>query len=162
MTPEVERAVGRALAEDRVKDLRKLIKPLHAADLADLLERQDRERRRQLAGLMSGDFAPEVLTYLDEAVREEVMEAIDDGDLATAIARLDSDDAVDLIGEMGAVEQARVLEALPARDRLLVEEVDLSGGLRRPPDAARGGGRPSPLDRWSDDRFSAYRAPGAG
>ena len=131
LTPEVERAVGRALAEDRVKDLRKLIKPLHAADLADLLERQDRERRRQLAGLMSGDFAPEVLTYLDEAVREEVMEAIDDGDLATAIARLDSDDAVDLIGEMGAAEQARVLEALPARDRLLVEE-----GLTFPEDSA--------------------------
>ena len=44
LTPQVEKAVGRALVEDRVKDLRKLIKPLHAADLADLLERQDRER----------------------------------------------------------------------------------------------------------------------
>ncbi|MGB1006750.1 MAG: magnesium transporter [Thalassobaculaceae bacterium] len=131
LTPEVEKAVARALAEDRVKDLRKLIKPLHAADLADLLERQDRERRRQLAGLMSGEFDPEVLTYLDEAVREEVMEAIDDRDLATAIARLDSDDAVDLISEMGAAEQARVLEALPARDRLLVEE-----GLTFPEESA--------------------------
>ena len=57
--------VGRAFVEDRVKDLRKLIKPLHAADLADLLERQDRERRRQLAGLLSGEFDPQVLTYLD-------------------------------------------------------------------------------------------------
>ena len=58
LTPEVEKAVGRALVEDRVKDLRKLIKPLHAADLADLLERQYRERRRQLAGLLSGEFDP--------------------------------------------------------------------------------------------------------
>ena len=131
LTPEVEKAVGRALFEDRVKDLRKLIKPLHAADLADLLERQDRERRRQLAGLLSGEFDPQVLTYLDEAVREEVMEAIDDGDLATAIAHLDSDDAVDLIGEMGAAEQARMLEALPARDRFLVEE-----GLTFPEESA--------------------------
>ena len=50
LTPEVEKVVGRALVEDRVKDLRKVVKPLHAADLVDLLKRQDRERRRQLAG----------------------------------------------------------------------------------------------------------------
>ena len=104
LTLEVEKAVGQALVEGQVKDLHKLIKPLHAADLADLLERQDSERRRQLAGLLIGEFDPQVLTYLDEAVREEVMEAIDDGDRATAIAHLDSDDAVDLIGEMGAAE----------------------------------------------------------
>ena len=80
---------------------------------------------------MSGEFDPRVLTYLDEAVREEVMEAIGDGDLATAIAHLDSDDAVDLIGEMGAAEQARILEALPARERFLVKE-----GLTFPEESA--------------------------
>ena len=80
---------------------------------------------------MSGEFDPRVLTYLDEAAREELMEAIDDGDLATAIAHLDSDDAVDLIGEIGAAEQARMLEALPARDRFLVEE-----GLTFPEESA--------------------------
>ena len=31
LTPEVEKAIGRALVEDRAKNLRKLIKPLHVA-----------------------------------------------------------------------------------------------------------------------------------
>ena len=80
LTPEVERAVDLALQEDRLDDVEALIKPLHAADLADLLERQDRDDRRQLATLLATDFDPLVLSYLDETVRDEVMMAIDDGD----------------------------------------------------------------------------------
>ncbi|MEK9595185.1 MAG: magnesium transporter [Rhodospirillaceae bacterium] len=131
LTPEVERAVDLALQEDRLDDVEALIKPLHAADLADLLERQDRDDRRQLATLLATDFDPLVLSYLDETVRDEVMMAIDDGDLAEAVAQLDSDDAVDLIGELDAPEQARLLKALPARDRAMVEE-----GLTYPEESA--------------------------
>ena len=86
LTPEVERAVDLALQEDRLDDVEALIKPLHAADLADLLERQDRDDRRQLATLLATDFDPLVLSYLDETVRDEVMMAIEDGDLAKAVA----------------------------------------------------------------------------
>ena len=85
--------VVRALAEGRAGRVRDLIQPLHYADVADLLERLSPDERTALLDVIADDFEADVLSELDETVRDEVIDHMDTNDLATAVAGLKSDDA---------------------------------------------------------------------
>ncbi len=112
----------------RVKDL---IAPLHYADVADLLEHLSAEERHALIDVIRDDFDAEILSELDETVRDEIIERLGIADVAAAVAELESDDAVQIIEELDEAEQRKVLEAIPAGERTLIEE-----GLAYPEDSA--------------------------
>lgn len=122
LTPEVEQAVARAIEEENGRRLYRLIRPLHPADFADLIERYSGENRRLLVTVVGRFFDPEILIELDEAVREEIIPYLGDEILAKAVAALPSDDAVEVLGELDEDDQERVLRSIPARERVLVEE----------------------------------------
>ncbi len=122
LDPDFVRAVQRALEEGRAEDARALAEPLHYSDAADLLERLEPEERAMLVEALRADFEPEILTQLDEGVRDEVIEALGFADLATAIAELDSDDAVWLVSQLGEDERLRLLDTLPAETRAIVAQ----------------------------------------
>ena len=98
-----------------------LVRPLHYADLADLLEALGPEHRRRLVAHLGERFDPESLHELDEPVRDEVAEQLGTQGLARAIARLDSDDALYIIEDLDEEKRRQVLQAMPAalRDLLL-------------------------------------------
>ncbi|GHD58975.1 hypothetical protein GCM10017083_42750 [Thalassobaculum fulvum] len=122
MTPKLEAAVIRALEQERLPVVPRLLRPLHPADQADLIERLDGDDREVLIGAMGAAFDPEVLVYLDDTVREEILAHLDEAQIARFLSVLDSDDAVDLIGELDEDEQARILQAVPAKDRVILEQ----------------------------------------
>ncbi|MBW7851270.1 MAG: magnesium transporter [Rhodospirillales bacterium] len=122
LKPELVRAIVEALDEGRDDDVRTLAVPLHYSDAADLIERLTPEQRRKLVDLLHPDFEPEILTELDEAVRDEVIEHLGFANFATMIGELDSDDAVYIVDQLEPDEQARVLAALSAEDRAIVEQ----------------------------------------
>lgn len=122
LTPEVERAVAKAIDEDNGRRLYRLVRPLHPADFADLIERYSGDERRTLVTVVGRYFDPDILIELDETVREEIIAYIDDEILARAVAALPSDDAVEVLGELDEADQERLLRAIPERDRALVEE----------------------------------------
>lgn len=101
--------------------LRALLGPLHAADIADLLEQVEGGLRREIVLLAPDVVDGDVLSDLDESLREEVIEALPPGQLAEAVRDLDSDDVVDLIEDLGAPQQEAVLDALEDVDRAAVE-----------------------------------------
>lgn len=122
MTPKLEAAVVRALEEERFSIIPRLLRPLHPADQADLIERLDADDRAALINAMGAGLDPEVLVYLDETVREEILSHLDEAHIVRFLSVLDSDDAVDLIGELDEDEQARILQAVPAKDRMILEQ----------------------------------------
>lgn len=122
LDPEFVRAVETALEEGRGEDARALAEPLHYSDAADLLERMEPPLRAKLVEVLRLDFDPEILTELDEGVRDEVIEALGFADLATAISELESDDAVWLVSQLDEDERTRVLAALPAENRAIVAQ----------------------------------------
>ena len=101
MTPKLEAAVVRALEEERFSIMPRLLRPLHPADQADLIERLDADDRAALIEAMGAALDPEVLVYLDETVREEILSHLDEAQIVRFLSVLDSDDAVDLIGDLG-------------------------------------------------------------
>jgi magnesium transporter len=99
-----------------------LLDPLHAADIADLLEQINGAERRALIGLWSRHIDGEVLSELEESVREEVIGYLPADVLADAVRGLDSDDVVDLLEDLEAPQQGMILGALGDADRAAVEQ----------------------------------------
>ena len=99
-----------------------LFEPLHPADIADLLEQVDSGQRRELV-LLSGELIDgEVLSEIDEDIREDVIDVLPQKQLAEAVRELESDDVVDIIEDLGEPQQEAVLEALDMVDRIAVEQ----------------------------------------
>ena len=58
-----------------------------------------------LINIISDKFDPEILTYLNDSLREEIVETLDIKQLATNAKELDIDDAVDLVEDLEEKEQ---------------------------------------------------------
>jgi magnesium transporter len=94
---------------------------LHDADIADIFEQVDHDDRVALVEMLGADISPDVLTELEEGVRDEVLEAMDPGHLAAAVKELDTDDVVYLVEDLEGDAQEKVLEALEPIDRTAVQ-----------------------------------------
>ncbi len=99
-----------------------IFEPLHPADIADLLEQIDARDRRALLALWKGGMDGEILSELDDNLREEVIQSLAPTELADAVRELESDDVVDLVEYLDEDQQAVVLDALGATDRIAVEK----------------------------------------
>ncbi|SMY08555.1 magnesium transporter [Flavimaricola marinus] len=99
-----------------------LFEPLHAADIADLFEQIDQRDRRSLLALWKGGMDGEILSELDDNLREEIIAALAPADLALAMRELESDDVVDLVEDLDEAQQEQVLASLDATERVAVEK----------------------------------------
>ena len=129
LDPEVIRDVIVGLDDGHA--IERIIAPLHPAQTADLIEVLRGHLRTQLVDRLRDGFDPLVLAELDETVRDEVAERLGTEAIAKAIAALDSDDALNLIVTLEETKQRRVLHAIPAALRALLEE-----GIAFPEDSA--------------------------
>ena len=107
--------------DDREK-LVELMEPLHAADIADLLEQINSYDRARLIRLYDREFDGEILSELEETVREEVIGILSPQVLAEAVRELDSDDVVDLVEDLEDDQQEAILGALEDSERLAVQQ----------------------------------------
>jgi magnesium transporter len=105
---------------DREQLLREL-EPLHAADIADLLEQLSAFDRRRLIALYGSEFDGDLLSELDESIREEVINLLQPEVLAEAVRELESDDVVDLVEDLEQEQQDAILGALEDSDRAAVK-----------------------------------------
>ena len=96
---------------------------LHAADVADLIGRLDPEDRRRYIKLVKHRIDPDVLSYIEDLIKEEVLDLVGTRGLAAAIKGLESDDALHLIEDLEPEQQHAVLKAIPAQERAILEEV---------------------------------------
>ena len=119
------RAVAAILYAVDVQDrdqLIELMEPLHAADIADLLEQINAYDRGRLIRLYGRDFDGDILSELDESIREEVIGMLHPNVLADAVRELESDDVVDLVEDLEEQQQSAILGALEASDRVAVQQ----------------------------------------
>ena len=119
------RAVAKILYAVDIDDrdqLLELMDPLHAADIADLLEQINAFDRMRLIRLYGQEFDGEILSELDESIREEVIGMLTPQVLAEAVRELDSDDVVDLLEDLEDAQQEAILDALEEPDRVAVRQ----------------------------------------
>lgn len=114
---EFVRAVADTLQLDDSRQLRKLVKELHVADIADLIEFLPSDERVRFIELQGRTFDFEVLPELDESVRDELMEALPNQFISSAVRKLDTDDALYLIEDMDEEDQQEILAKVSREDR---------------------------------------------
>ena len=101
---------------------RKLVAPLHPADVADLIELARSDEREGLVKALAGIVSPDVLAEMNEYVREDLLDELEPQHVADIAGQLDTDDAVALIEDLDRDEQQAVLRAMEPDDRAAVEE----------------------------------------
>ena len=119
------------LLNNKDNELKNYINELHNADIAELLQNLEPEVRANFVNLIRNNFDPEILTYLNDSLRDELIELLDIKQLATNAKALAIDDAVDLVEDFEKSDQTTFLENIEENERILIEE-----GLKYPPDSA--------------------------
>ena len=106
-------------------------KDIHAADFAEIVKNLEENKRTQLLKKLGNNFPLETLTYLDDTLRDEIIELLGIETLAPNVTDLDVDDAVDVVEDLEKSDQQTILKSLPVNERKLIEE-----GLNYPEDSA--------------------------
>ena len=127
LPPGFVQEIEQALDDHRLAEVEERLAPLHSADLAALLEALHPDDRRVVVGLIRIQLTTdaEALAWLNEDVRQEVLDLLGPQDVAAALQELDSDDALALIETLDEGERDAVLANIPAEERrVLLEGLD--------------------------------------
>lgn len=119
------------LNNNKPEALNKLINPLHSADVADMIQRLSGDHRHLFISFIRRKIDPDVLTQLDDDIRDQVLEQLGTKRVAEAVKTLESDDAVYLIEDLDIDQQREILRSIPKENRAILEE-----GLSYPEDSA--------------------------
>jgi magnesium transporter len=89
-----------------------LFEEVHFADIAEVLEELDFEDAIFIIKLLDSEKTSEILTELDENIREKILENLSAKEIAEEVEEMDSDDAADIIGELSEERQELVINAI--------------------------------------------------
>jgi len=118
---DLVRDVALALHDGDGKRAAEAVKGLHTRDLADVIELLSPEHRVALIQSLGTAFDFEVLSELDETVRDQLSEALPNELLARAVTELDTDDAAYLIQNLEPADRDEILAHLPRGERVVLE-----------------------------------------
>ncbi|MBU3011482.1 magnesium transporter [Polaribacter vadi] len=90
----------------------KLFKEVHYADVAEVLDEVNFEEAIYIIKLLDSEKTSEILTELEDDIREKILENLSAQEIADEVGEMDSDDAADIIGELSEERQERVIKAI--------------------------------------------------
>jgi len=122
LRPEFVAKVLDAVEAGDDETARRLVEPLHPADIADLIELARSDEREGLVKALAGIISPDVLAEMNEHVRESLLDEMEPQQVADIAGQLDTDDAVALIEDLDRDDQQAVLQRMEPDDRAAVEE----------------------------------------
>ncbi len=118
----VRNRILNSLENDLTTQVKKLFLELHPADQADFLSSLNFEQRIKLVAIVASEIDPEILTYLDDALKGEVIELLGSKNSAKAIDQLDIDDAVQVIETLENHGISEILHHVSDEKRSEIEE----------------------------------------
>lgn len=121
LNPEYVEMVIDAVDSGDLKRLRELVTALEPADVADLMGFLTADYREDVIPLLDPEALGEIISEMDENLREEVLEATPSVTLARALEELDTDDAADVIDDLDDTKRFQVLAAMGEIDRAAIE-----------------------------------------
>ena len=118
---DLVRAISEALARSEPGIAADVVRDLKAPDVADVIELLEPDERVALIQALGSAFDYEVLSELDETVRDQLSEALPNELLARAVTELDTDDAAYLIENLEESDKQEILAQLTSGDREALE-----------------------------------------
>ncbi len=114
-------ALTEAIAAKDAERITAIAGDLHSADVADLLEALPTDLRGSFVRFLGGAFDFAVLTEVDDGIRDQLLEALPVKAIAEGVAKLDSDDAVQILEDLNASERNQILQQMPPESRVALK-----------------------------------------
>ena len=135
LSKEIIQEISNLISNKKNKEIKKLVGGIHYADLAEIINELESIERIYLIKIIDSDKTSDVLTEVDEDVREEILKTLSEKEIAGEIKELDSDDAVDILSELSDEKQEKVISLI--KDESITENIrellnydeDSAGGL---------------------------------
>ena len=135
LSKEIIQEISQLISDKKNKEIKKKVREIHYADLAEIINELNFQQSIYLIKLIDSDKTSDVLTELDEDVREKIFETLSIKEIAGEIKELDSDDAADILSELSDEKQEKVISLIKDESitenirELLNYEEDSAGGL---------------------------------
>ena len=122
------------IREGDAEQLVEKLDELHPAEIAHLLEALPREDREKVWSLIDLEDNGDVLLYVNDDVRAELLKDVDNNELIAAAQSYDTDDLADILVDLPEDVTEQVLLSMDAQNRQRLEAVmlypqDTAGGL---------------------------------
>ncbi len=128
-------AMRRLMRKGATSNLRRIVERTHPADLAAIYAAlNDLEQGRFFQTLKQSKIIGDVLAQMDPVSQQELIDSIDDEELAEIIEAMDSDDAADILSLLDETIRERILTVMNEEDsedigKLLDYPEDSAGGI---------------------------------
>lgn len=115
--------------------LQKQLNALHYADIAEILDELNLDQATYIIKLLDSETTSDILSELEEDVREKVLQNLSIKEIAEEVKELDTDDAVDLISELPLERKQKVIAQIDDKElvadinELLEYDENSAGGL---------------------------------
>lgn len=133
-SPNRLRDLAAALQSGTLLQARMMLNGLHPAEIASLLESLPFEQRELVWELVGAEHEGDVLLYVNDAVRANLIRQMETHELVAATEGLATDDLADILQDLPETVIREVLQSMDAQDRQRLESVmsypeDTAGGL---------------------------------
>ena len=135
LTDELLAKIEELIENHENTELVSLMQEVHYADVAEIANELNTEQATYLIKLLDSDKTSDVLTELDDDVREEVLNNLSSKEIAEELEELDTDDAADIVAELPDEIVQEVISEIEDREHardiveLLRYDEDSAGGL---------------------------------
>ncbi len=135
LTDEILETITGHIAQSNNKALEGLLADIHFADVAEIINELSTEEATYLIKLLDSEKTSDILTELDEDMREGILAKLSAKEIAEELSELDTDDAADIVGELPTEMIGQVISAIEDREHakdivdLLRYDEDTAGGL---------------------------------
>jgi magnesium transporter len=114
--------------------LQALLQPMHAVDVADILEIVDDGEKVIVLKALGNERAAEVLSEVDEKSGQALLELLTDKEVVNLIEEMPSDDAADIISQLPPEKSEQIESLLSSQERVRISELlefeeDTAGGI---------------------------------
>jgi len=112
-----------------------LLEEIHYADIAEIIDELNLDEATYIIKLLDSEKTSDILTEVDDDIREKILENLSAKEIAEEIDELDTDDATDIISELSDERKQEVISELEDREHakeiveLLRYDEDSAGGL---------------------------------
>lgn len=130
---EIYENISTLIENEADKSLINLLADLHSADIGEIINHLDFDDAVYTFKLLDHEVAGEVLTELDENLREKLLAEIETDHIANIVDQLDTDDATDIVSDLPDQIKEQVLNKIDKEYSEDVKEL-----LKYPEDTAGG------------------------
>ncbi len=135
LTDELVAEIEQLVENRQDADLLSLMEEVHYADVAEIINELSENQAIYLIKLLDSDKTSDILTELDDDVREAILNNLSSKEIAEELEELDTDDAADIVAELPQEIVQEVISEIEDREHakdivdLLRYDENSAGGL---------------------------------